>query len=173
MTLGEQPINVRASRAGARPDVAGGRALHAGSVTRRNRGHRGIPMPAVTRLWVTNVGTQAPRDRRPPAELDSRELDCGDMPRTTTNKSLRADNPIKAQRRVSIDDGETNERRDVAGADGTPRRGPRRPGRAASLRTTSQRTRSQKWRSTARGKTQRAANPSGTAQSAARRRPAK
>lgn len=90
------------------------------------------------------------------------------MAKTTTNKSFRQDNPIKAQRRAALDDGETNERRDVPGASGEARTGPRRPGRAASLRSVSQRTRSQRWRAVAKGKVARRANPASRTRAAKR-----
>lgn len=73
------------------------------------------------------------------------------MPRATTNKSLRLDEPTKALRRRSVTDGEIDEQNRTAGASGQPRHARRRPGRAASLRGTSQRTRSQKWRSPTKG----------------------
>jgi hypothetical protein len=69
------------------------------------------------------------------------------MAKTTTNKSLRQDNPTKVQRRATLDGDDTGAGTDVPGASGQRRSGPRRPGRAASLRSASQRTRSQRWRS--------------------------
>lgn len=65
------------------------------------------------------------------------------MAKTTTNKSLRLDEPTKGMRRRSVMDGETDEQNRTAGA---PPRARARPGRAASLRGTAHRTRSQKWR---------------------------
>jgi hypothetical protein len=73
------------------------------------------------------------------------------MPRATTNKSMRLDEPKKEMRRRSVAEGETDEQNRVAGASGSPRHGRKRPGRAASLRGTSQRTRSQRWRSPTKG----------------------
>jgi hypothetical protein len=54
-------------------------------------------------------------------------------------------------RRRSVDEGETDERNRAAGASGTARHGPKRPGRAASLHGTANRMRSQKWRSPGKG----------------------
>lgn len=90
------------------------------------------------------------------------------MAKTTTNRSFRQDNPIKAQRRAAIDDGEANTG-DVPGASGQARSSPRRPGRAASLRSSSQRTRSQKWRAVAAGKIARRANPASRTRAAKRK----
>jgi hypothetical protein len=81
------------------------------------------------------------------------------MAKTTTNRSLRQDNPIKAQRRQPVTDGEAVEGNRTAGASGEARRGPKRPGRKASILSTSQRTRSQRWRDVASGKLKRRANP--------------
>ena len=64
---------------------------------------------------------------------------------------MRLDQPQKEMRRRPVVEGETNEANLVAGASGTPRRGPKRPGRAASLLGTAQRMRSQKWRSPEQG----------------------
>jgi hypothetical protein len=69
------------------------------------------------------------------------------MAKTTTNKSLRQDNPTKVQRRAAMDGDDAGAGADVPGASGQRRSGPRRPGRAASLRSSSQRMRSQLWRS--------------------------
>jgi hypothetical protein len=68
------------------------------------------------------------------------------MAKTTTNKSIRFDEPRKEMRRRPVTDGEVDETNRAAGADGKPRRGRKRPGRAASLSTSSNRTRSQRWR---------------------------
>jgi hypothetical protein len=81
------------------------------------------------------------------------------MAKTTTNKSLRPDRPIKALRRQPIASGETDDANRTAGASGTPRHGRKRPGRAASLRTSNARKRSERWRSVAKGKLKRRANP--------------
>ncbi len=74
------------------------------------------------------------------------------MAKTTTNKSFREDNPIKALRRAALNDGEADERRLTAGASGDRSHRRKRPGRAAALLTTTHRTRSQRWRSLAKGK---------------------
>jgi hypothetical protein len=81
------------------------------------------------------------------------------MPRATTNKSMRLDEPQKQMRRRPLDDGETDESNRVPGASGQPASSRRRPGRAAALRTIAQRTRSQRWRSVAKGKVKRRARP--------------
>jgi hypothetical protein len=73
------------------------------------------------------------------------------MAKTTTNKSLRLDQPQKEMRRRSVTEGETDEQNRAAGASGSPRHARKRPGRAASLRGTAQRTRSQKWRNPEKG----------------------
>jgi hypothetical protein len=73
------------------------------------------------------------------------------MPRATTNKSMRLDEPKKELRRRSVNEGETDEMNRTAGAEGQPQHGRKRPGRAASLMGTSHRTRSQKWRTPTTG----------------------
>ena len=73
------------------------------------------------------------------------------MAKTTTNKSMRLDEPTKAMRRRSVADGEINEPNRAAGASGVPLHARKRPGRAASLRGTAQRNRSQKWRHPEKG----------------------
>jgi hypothetical protein len=73
------------------------------------------------------------------------------MAKSTTNKSMRLDEPQKEMRRRSVAEGETNDQNRVAGASGTPTHAPKRPGRAASLRGIAQRTRSQKWRNPEKG----------------------
>ena len=73
------------------------------------------------------------------------------MAKTTTNKSMRVDNPGRAMRRRSVSECETNETNRAAGASGAPSHARKRPGRAASLRGTAQRTRSQKWRNPEKG----------------------
>lgn len=64
---------------------------------------------------------------------------------------MRLERPVKAMRRQSPLEGETDEENRAAGASGEPRHGRKRPGRAASLAGTAQRTRSQSWRSPAKG----------------------
>jgi hypothetical protein len=64
---------------------------------------------------------------------------------------MRLDEPQKEMRRRSVEEGQTDEENRVPGATGTPRRGRKRPGRAASLVGTGHRTRSQAWRSPAKG----------------------
>ena len=61
---------------------------------------------------------------------------------------MRLDEPQKEMRRRPVVAGET---KTVAGASGLKRRGPKRPGRAASLLGTAHRTRSQKWRNPEKG----------------------
>jgi hypothetical protein len=73
------------------------------------------------------------------------------MPRATTNKSMRLDEPKKAMRRRSVNDGEIDDQRRTSGASGAPQLTRKRPGRAASLLGTAQRTRSQKWRNPSKG----------------------
>ena len=86
------------------------------------------------------------------------------MAKTTTNKSIRRDEPIKALRREPVSRGETDESNRVAGASGEPIHGRKRPGRAASLRTSNARKRSERWRSVAKGKVKREPNPARRAQ---------
>jgi hypothetical protein len=92
------------------------------------------------------------------AEPSRGAADSGPMAKTTTNRSLRLDNPTKTQRRQPVTD-EMTEGSRTAGASGEQRRGRKRPGRAASLLSSSQRTRSQRWRDVASGKLKRRANP--------------
>jgi hypothetical protein len=73
------------------------------------------------------------------------------MPRATTNKSMRLDEPQKEMRRRSVDEGETDENNRIPGASGDTHRTRKRPGRAASLLGTSQRTRSQRSRNPEKG----------------------
>ena len=73
------------------------------------------------------------------------------MPRVTSNKSIRLDEPKKATRRRAIAEGETDEQNRAAGASGKTRTGPARPGRAAALRSIAQVTRSNRWRSPSKG----------------------
>lgn len=73
------------------------------------------------------------------------------MAKTTTNKSIRLDEPRKETRRRAVSDGETEEQNHAAGANGETSHARRRPGRAAALRGISQRTRSQSWRSPTKG----------------------
>ena len=53
------------------------------------------------------------------------------MARATSKKTIRTGQPIKALRRVSTDDGETDER-EIPGASGNPHVLHRRPGRFAA-----------------------------------------
>jgi hypothetical protein len=73
------------------------------------------------------------------------------MAKTTTNKSLRLDEPIKTMRREPITRGEIDDSNRVAGASGQRSHRRRRPGRAAALRSAGARTRSQRWRSAGTG----------------------
>ena len=73
------------------------------------------------------------------------------MPRATTNKSIRPEEPRKELRRRSVNEGESEEQNHAAGASGQRAHVRRRPGRAASLEGISHRTRSQIWRSPAKG----------------------
>jgi hypothetical protein len=56
------------------------------------------------------------------------------MPRNTSNKSMRIEDPNKALRREQVADESDEANLTVPGASGEPRSGAARPGRAASLR---------------------------------------
>lgn len=64
---------------------------------------------------------------------------------------MRIERPVKDLRRTPVDVGESDESNAPAGANGRIKRGPRRPGRAASLLSSGARTRSQRWRSPKKG----------------------
>ncbi|HUR57114.1 MAG TPA: hypothetical protein VM029_05365, partial [Opitutaceae bacterium] len=72
------------------------------------------------------------------------------MPKATSNKSMRTEQPNKALRRTSVSEGEVDQQNQAPGAASKPQ-AKRRPGRTASLLTSLATKRSNRWRNPEKG----------------------